>query len=148
MPTQDHDALRSQEMENAMKNKVVLIENESFGLPGLPDFQFVAKIEGSFKDTGKTLPNLMAGFSQRKDCEKYIRNYFGDVAEKAEQSQVQLAGCLTAAEGATNPEHIAYKGMYGWSVAYQKTLELRLAFNKLTDKSPEEILKSGPLVKF
>ncbi len=39
------------------------------------------------------------------------------------QLQTQLAGCLTAAEGATDCP--AVKGNYGWSVAYQKVLELR-----------------------
>lgn len=47
-------------------------------------------------------------------------------AEKAEreleQERVQLAGCLTAAEGATHDP--AKQGDYGWSLAYQRTLEL------------------------
>lgn len=40
-----------------------------------------------------------------------------------EQSRVQLAGCLTAAEGHNSDP--AKQGDYGWSLAYQKTLELR-----------------------
>lgn len=43
-----------------------------------------------------------------------------------EQERVQHAGCLTAAEGWTKDP--AIKGQYGWSLAYQKTLELRLAY--------------------
>jgi len=43
--------------------------------------------------------------------------------QDVEQYQVQLAGCLTAAEGHTqNP---AKRGDYGWSLAYQTTLDLR-----------------------
>jgi hypothetical protein len=41
-----------------------------------------------------------------------------------EQLRVQLAGCLTAAEGfaGDNPPK---EGDYGWTLAFQKTLELR-----------------------
>lgn len=46
-----------------------------------------------------------------------------------ERLQVQLAGCLTAAEGATDPAQVAQQGDYGWSMAYQKTLELRRKFD-------------------
>ena len=46
-----------------------------------------------------------------------------------EQLRVQAAGCLGAAEGATwepaSPQD------YGWSLAYQKTLELRLKYDVL-----------------
>lgn len=38
---------------------------------------------------------------------------------------VQLAGCLTAAEGATSGDVVAHEGDYGWSVAYQATLDTR-----------------------
>ena len=43
--------------------------------------------------------------------------------KELEQAQVQLAGCLTAAEGGTSDP--AKQGDYGWSLAYQKTLDLR-----------------------
>jgi hypothetical protein len=46
-----------------------------------------------------------------------------------EQLQVQLAACLTAAEGVTNPEHVAKGGSYGWSLAYQKVLDLRRKYD-------------------
>lgn len=57
----------------------------------------------------------------------------------AEQLQVQLAGCLTAAEGATkSPAKI---GDYGWSLAYEKTLLLRRAFDEISrGRSPEQVL--------
>jgi hypothetical protein len=46
----------------------------------------------------------------------------------AEQLMVQLAGCLTAAEG--NIAEPAKEGDYGWSLAYQRTLELRRRYDK------------------
>ena len=52
------------------------------------------------------------------------------LSARLEQTEVQLAGCLTAAEGWATRDSAA-KGDYGWSVAYQKTLELRLAYNSL-----------------
>jgi len=48
--------------------------------------------------------------------------------ERAEQLQVQLAGCLTAAEGGTTDP--ARPGMYGWSMSYAAALGLRLSFEK------------------
>jgi hypothetical protein len=45
-----------------------------------------------------------------------------DAVDEAEQLRVQLAGCLCAVEGATN--YPAKQGDYGWSLPYQKTLEL------------------------
>lgn len=41
-----------------------------------------------------------------------------------EQTRVQLAGCLTAADGATRDDFAAHQGDYGWSLAYQRTLDL------------------------
>ena len=49
--------------------------------------------------------------------------------EELEQARVQLAGCLTAAEGATQAP--AHQGDYGWSLAYQRTLELREELERL-----------------
>ncbi len=46
------------------------------------------------------------------------------LANELEQCRVQLAGCLTAAEGGT--KYPAKQGDYGWSLAYQKTLECRI----------------------
>ena len=48
---------------------------------------------------------------------------------EVEQLRVQLAGCLTAAEGATQSP--AVQGDYGWSLAYQRTLELREEYEKM-----------------
>ncbi len=59
-----------------------------------------------------------------------------ETIEVIEQLRVQLAGCLTAAEGFTkNP---AKQGDYGWSVAYQKVLELRKRFNALSIREGKE----------
>ena len=55
------------------------------------------------------------------------------VTEQLEQERVRLAGCLTAAEGHnSNP---AKPADYGWSPAYQATLDLR----KNHDKAMEAI---------
>lgn len=43
-----------------------------------------------------------------------------------EQTRVQLAGCLAAAEGHISPDVIATPGMYGWSPAYQAVLDTRV----------------------
>jgi hypothetical protein len=47
-----------------------------------------------------------------------------------DQLRVQLAGCLTAAEG-WGIEVPAKQGDYGWSPAYQATLELRRMYETL-----------------
>lgn len=62
--------------------------------------------------------------------------------DEVDQLRVQLAGCLTAAEGHIKGKNRAKRGMYGWSLAYQKVLELRLAFQKLASgKSPGTVLE-------
>jgi hypothetical protein len=48
-------------------------------------------------------------------------------AQEIEQLRVQLAACLTAAEGATHQP--AVQGDYGWSRAYQTVLDLRKAYD-------------------
>lgn len=50
---------------------------------------------------------------------------------EVEQLRVQLAGCLVAAEGGTDPAVIAKDGDYGWSLAYQRVLELRHSFDEV-----------------
>lgn len=52
--------------------------------------------------------------------------------DEAERLQVQLAGCLTAAEGA---KQSVYAGDYGWSPAYQSVIELR----KLYDNAQQSV---------
>ena len=51
--------------------------------------------------------------------------------EESEKLRVQLAGCLTAAEGGISESIVAKQGDYGWSLAYQKVLVLRMAFENL-----------------
>ena len=55
--------------------------------------------------------------------------------EELEQMRVQMAGVSVAAMGGTNDP--AKRGEYGWSVAYQDTLELRLKYNILLGRQAE-----------
>lgn len=52
--------------------------------------------------------------------------------DELEQVRVQLAGCLTAAEGARQSVYI---GDYGWSPAYQAVIELRKLYEKAAQHS-------------
>jgi hypothetical protein len=49
--------------------------------------------------------------------------------DEIDQLDVQLAGCLVAADGGTNDP--AKKGSYGWSPAYQAVLDLRRKYDNL-----------------
>lgn len=51
-----------------------------------------------------------------------------ELERELEQVRVQLAGCLAAAEGATTD--VAKQGDYGWSPAYQETLDLRRQYDR------------------
>ena len=51
--------------------------------------------------------------------------------ERVDQLEVQLAGCLTVAAG--NPQEHSEQGEYGWSPAYQATLDLRLKHDALRE---------------
>lgn len=62
-----------------------------------------------------------------------------------EQLQVQLAGCLTAAEGGTSESVVAVRGQYGWSPAYQAVLDLRNAFDQLSEGLPPEAVLASAL---
>lgn len=53
---------------------------------------------------------------------------------QVEQLQVQLAGCATAAQGATNEP--AKPGDYGWSQSYQDVLDLRLKYDEFLKMRP------------
>lgn len=73
--------------------------------------------------------------------------------DRAEQAEVRLAGVLIAAEGGTSPEVVVKKGDYGWSLAYERVLELRQAFDLLAGREhgigldPASVLAGGKLPK-
>jgi predicted HAD superfamily Cof-like phosphohydrolase len=70
--------------------------------------------------------------------QQLLDNARADAAE-VEELRVQLAGCLVAAEGGTSPDVVAHKNEYGWSLAYQQTLDLRFAYNDLIRAESETI---------
>ena len=64
-----------------------------------------------------------------------------DVAARLEQTEVQLAGCATAAQGWSVAGQEAKPGDYGYSASYGEVLKLRRAFEKLAGGlSPDEVL--------
>ena len=68
---------------------------------------------------------LKAREPQRTKSQREIER----LKEEISQLDVKLAGCLVAAEGAT--QDVAEKGGYGWSPAYQAVLDLRRAYDNL-----------------
>ena len=68
----------------------------------------------------------------------HLLNLAGEAAPE-DQAIVQLAGCLTAAEG--HNQRPAKPRDYGYSLAYDKVLLLRRAFEKLAHgKAPQQVL--------
>jgi hypothetical protein len=83
---------------------------------------------------GKLL-GLTLGQDIRPNIQPRVEAMQAEIArlrEALEQERVQHAGCLTAAEGHTSDP--AIQGQYGWSLAYQKTLELRIAYDGLREE--------------
>ncbi len=60
---------------------------------------------------------------------KKVEKERDEAREALEQARVHLAGCLTAAEG--HIKEPAKEGDYGWSPAYQATLELRRKYEEV-----------------
>lgn len=60
-----------------------------------------------------------------------------ELRQDIERRDVQLAGCLVAAEGGTGKEVIAERYSYGWSPAYQATLDLRIERDRLAAEVDE-----------
>jgi hypothetical protein len=60
-----------------------------------------------------------------------------------ERLNVQLSGCLTAAEDGTSESVVAKSGDYGWSLAYQATLDLRRKYDSTLRAKSEP----GPFVR-
>jgi len=67
-----------------------------------------------------------------------------------EQERVRLAGCLTAVEGwGVYDELRAKPDAYGWSLPYQKTLELRRAYDRVRaalEGTPENLDAIGHVI--
>lgn len=59
--------------------------------------------------------------------------------DELEQCRVQLAGCLTAAEGGTSEPVVAKQGDYGWSLAYQKVLDLRRKYDYACERLRHDV---------
>jgi hypothetical protein len=67
------------------------------------------------------------------DKDAVIRERDGEI----ERLRVQLAGCGVAALGGTSPETICTQDQWGWSPAYQSTLELRIKHDALSKRVAE-----------
>lgn len=63
--------------------------------------------------------------------------------DETEQLRVQLAACLTAAEG-WGMHETAKQGEYGWSPAYQATVDLRKKYQELLNIQEEIEIESSP----
>jgi hypothetical protein len=67
--------------------------------------------------------------ARRKPVPRLAKLQFDALVSELERLQVQLAACGVAALGGT--KHPAKKHSYGWSPAYQDTLELRRKYDAL-----------------
>ena len=65
--------------------------------------------------------------------------------DELDQTRVQLAGCGAAALGATDPEHTAKRGDWGWSPSYEDTLRLRRRFDRLYEVLAAQAAGSLPI---
>jgi hypothetical protein len=106
--------------------------------------QPISQYLGLIRETDGVLRETIAGQDARIDA---LRKHLSDtiaakdsLREELEQVRVQLAGCLSVANGATHDP--AKQGDYGWSVAYQAVLTLReeLAREKRDHAVDEQIL--------
>ncbi len=68
-----------------------------------------------------------------------LTNEIEELKNQNERLTVQLAGCLTAAEGHISEQHLAKEGDYGWSLAYQKVLELRRKYEDVLYREKVDI---------
>jgi hypothetical protein len=74
------------------------------------------------REFAETLPDGDAG----KEAIRAVLEKNERLRTEVDQRDVQLAGCSVAAMGGTSETVRAKQGDYGWSVAYQDVLNLRL----------------------
>lgn len=86
------------------------------------------KLQGDFIFKSGTVFELEVFPSDLKMVNKVITETKERLKDN-DRLQIQLAGCLSAAEGAVDNPPI--KGEWAWSCAYQAVLDLRLRYEKL-----------------
>lgn len=114
----------------SVHDKVLTGVVESFGSG---EDQYCEVLEDDFpRETQETLQGMLHSMIGKRVLitisEYPSKPQLGVQSAELEQAYVQLAGCLTAAEGAIREP--AKQGDYGWSLAYQKVLELRIEYEK------------------
>ena len=130
-------------MEEELSNALAVLERidvlVTLTLPmevGVPESR---PSTGLFQLTLRQVERLAQGYRSLKILVESRAREIKKLTDRAEQGDVQLAGCSAAALGATHDP--AVPGQYGWSVAYQDVLELRKAFELLAGgHSPAQVL--------
>jgi hypothetical protein len=125
--------------KDSLETKEVMYVLPGYAASGLMSVLVEVRRRGFLVQTGKKEP-LNVSDAAMKRLSAWLAKMFSEPGPAPDdQVVVQLAGCLTAAEGYN--QRPAKPGDYGYSVAYEKTLLLRRAFEKLAHgKSPQQVL--------